>query len=58
MAITAALEDFGELDELPDPDVGAVADWRFASQPTAVRALPAATRIERRPAHGRPRRRA
>jgi SAM-dependent methyltransferase len=47
IAITEAMEDFGELSELPDPDVGAVADWRFASQPTAVRALPAATRIER-----------
>jgi SAM-dependent methyltransferase len=47
IAITAAIEDFGELEELPEPDRGAVADWRFASQPTAVRALPAATRIER-----------
>jgi SAM-dependent methyltransferase len=49
IAITAALEGFGELDDelLPDPDVGFVAGWRFASQPTAVRALPAATRIER-----------
>jgi SAM-dependent methyltransferase len=47
VAITEALEDFGELEELPEPDRGEVADWRFASQPTAVRALPAATRIER-----------
>jgi SAM-dependent methyltransferase len=48
LAITAALEDFGDLDaELPPPDVATVADWRFASQPTAVRALPGATRIER-----------
>jgi SAM-dependent methyltransferase len=49
IAITAALEGFGELEDelLPDPDVGAVEGWRFASQPTAVRALPAATRIER-----------
>jgi SAM-dependent methyltransferase len=49
VAIAAALEGFGELDDelLPDPDVGYVAGWRFASQPTAVRALPAATRIER-----------
>jgi SAM-dependent methyltransferase len=47
IAITAAMEDFGELEELPAPDRGAVADWHFASQPTAVRALPAATRIER-----------
>jgi SAM-dependent methyltransferase len=47
IAITEAMEDFGDLEELPEPDRGAVADWRFASQPTAVRALPAATRIER-----------
>jgi SAM-dependent methyltransferase len=49
IAITAAMEDFGELpgELLPHPDVGAVAGWRFASQPTAVRALPGATRIER-----------
>jgi SAM-dependent methyltransferase len=48
IAIAAALEDFGDLDgELPPPDVATVADWRFASQPTAVRALPEATRIER-----------
>ena len=48
-AITTALEDFGELPEplLPAPDVGADAGWRFASQPTAVRTLPTATRIER-----------
>jgi SAM-dependent methyltransferase len=47
IAITGAMEDFGEFEELPEPDRGALADWRFASQPTAVRALPAATRIER-----------
>jgi SAM-dependent methyltransferase len=47
IAISEALEDFGELSELPEPDRGAVADWRFASQPTAVRALATATRIER-----------
>ncbi len=48
VALAAALEDFGDLDgELPPPDVATVADWRFASQPTAVRALPGATRIER-----------
>jgi len=48
-AITIALEDFdGQADDsLPDPDVGAVAGWRFASQPTAVHTLPATTRIER-----------
>jgi SAM-dependent methyltransferase len=47
LAITAVLEDFGDLDDLPTPDTGTVADWRFASQPTAVRALPGVTRIER-----------
>lgn len=47
LAIAAALEDFGELEELPDPDVGSHGPWWFASQPTAVRALAAATRIER-----------
>jgi SAM-dependent methyltransferase len=48
VAITAAMEDFGDLDgELPPPDVAAIGDWRFVSQPTAVRALPGATRIER-----------
>jgi SAM-dependent methyltransferase len=48
VALAAALEDFGDLDgELPPPDVVTLADWRFASQPTAVRALPGATRIER-----------
>ena len=49
IAITAGLETFGELAEdlLPHPDVGSLAGWRFASQPTALRALPAATRIER-----------
>ena len=46
--ITEAIEDF-EAGEgvLPTPDVATVGAYRFASQPTAVRALPAATRIER-----------
>jgi SAM-dependent methyltransferase len=48
LAITAVMEDFGELPgELPAPDVGRVDAYQFASQPIAVRALPAATRIER-----------
>jgi SAM-dependent methyltransferase len=47
LAIAGALEDFGKLEDLPDPDVGSHGPWWFASQPTAVRALPAATRIER-----------
>jgi SAM-dependent methyltransferase len=47
-AITPALEDFGDGEnELPAPDVGTFAAWRFASQPTAVRDLPEAMRIER-----------
>jgi SAM-dependent methyltransferase len=48
LAVTAALEDFGGSGaELPDPDVGTVDGWRFASQPVAVRALAGTTRIER-----------
>jgi SAM-dependent methyltransferase len=48
LAITAALEDFdGAEGGLPAPDLATLADWRFASQPTAVRALPGTTRIER-----------
>jgi SAM-dependent methyltransferase len=48
IAITEAIEDF-EAGEgiLPTPDVAVVGSYRFASQPTAVRALPAGTRIER-----------
>ena len=48
IAITEAIEDFDAADGvLPAPDVATVGAYRFASQPTAVRALPAATRIER-----------
>jgi SAM-dependent methyltransferase len=48
LAITAALEDFdGAEGGLPEPDVATLGGWRFASQPTAVRALPGTTRIER-----------
>jgi hypothetical protein len=48
LAITAALDDFGDLDvELPPPDVVTIDGWRFASQPTAVRAVAGGTRIER-----------
>ncbi|HZB77392.1 MAG TPA: methyltransferase domain-containing protein [Solirubrobacteraceae bacterium] len=48
MAITETIEGFDEADGiLPTPDVATVGAYRFASQPTAVRALPAATRIER-----------
>jgi SAM-dependent methyltransferase len=48
LAIAAALDDFGDLEEeRPDPDVGAIPPWTFSSQPIAVRALESATRIER-----------
>jgi SAM-dependent methyltransferase len=48
IAITETLEDFGDFSgELPAADEGRLDAWRFASQPTAVRALPSATRIER-----------
>jgi SAM-dependent methyltransferase len=48
VALTTALEDFGDIEgDLPDPDEGRVDAWRFASQPTAVRALASVTRIER-----------
>jgi SAM-dependent methyltransferase len=48
VAITEAIEDFDAADGvLPAPDVATVGAYRFASQPTAVRALPAVTRIER-----------
>jgi SAM-dependent methyltransferase len=49
IAITGALEGFEGLPDelLPHPDVGTADGWRFASQPTAVRELAHATRIER-----------
>jgi SAM-dependent methyltransferase len=49
IAITGTLEGFEGLPDelLPHPDTGAAAGWRFTSQPTAVRKLPHATRIER-----------
>jgi SAM-dependent methyltransferase len=49
VAISGALETFDAVaGPLPEPDVGALDGWRFASQPTAVRAGPDGTRIERR----------
>jgi SAM-dependent methyltransferase len=49
IAISAALETFDATGgPLPEPDVSVIDGWRFASQPTAVRAGPAGTRIERR----------
>jgi SAM-dependent methyltransferase len=48
ISITAALDAFSAIDgALPDADEGSIDAWRFASQPTAVRALAASTRIER-----------
>jgi SAM-dependent methyltransferase len=46
LAIAAELEPF-EGSELPPPDVVEHAGTRFVSQPTAVRAVPGGTRIER-----------
>jgi SAM-dependent methyltransferase len=47
LAIADALEGFDEAAEMPLPDVGEVDGWRYVSQPTAVRAVPGGTRIER-----------
>jgi SAM-dependent methyltransferase len=46
LAITADLEPFDGI-ELPPPDVAEHDGTRFVSQPTAVRAVPGGTRIER-----------
>jgi SAM-dependent methyltransferase len=46
LAIAAELETF-EGDFLPPPDVGESEGTRYESQPTAVRAVPGGTRIER-----------
>jgi len=46
LAIAAELEPF-EGSELPPPDVAESDGTRFVSQPTAVRAVPGGTRIER-----------
>jgi SAM-dependent methyltransferase len=46
LAIAAELETF-EGDFLPPPDVGESGGARYESQPTAVRAVPGGTRIER-----------
>ncbi len=46
LAITADLEPF-DGSELPPPDVAVHDGTRFVSQPTAVRAVPGGTRIER-----------
>jgi SAM-dependent methyltransferase len=47
LAVAAVLESFEADVELPPPDVGESDGWRFFSQPTAVRALPDGTAIER-----------
>jgi SAM-dependent methyltransferase len=46
LAIAADLEPFGD-DEVPPPDVAESGGTRYVSQPTAVRAIPGGTRIER-----------
>jgi SAM-dependent methyltransferase len=46
LAITADLEPF-DGSELPPPDIAVHDGTRFVSQPTAVRAVPGGTRIER-----------
>jgi SAM-dependent methyltransferase len=47
LAVATELETFEGTSHLPDPDVGERGGTRFVSQPTAVRAVPGATRIER-----------
>ena len=47
LAIATELEAFEDGGPLPDPDIGTRDGTRFVSQPTAVRAIPGATRIER-----------
>jgi SAM-dependent methyltransferase len=47
LAVATDLETFEGTRHLPDPDVGQRGGTRFVSQPTAVRAVPGATRIER-----------
>jgi SAM-dependent methyltransferase len=47
-AIASELHPFSEVDEpLPEPDVGVVDGWQYASQPIAVRVFEGAARIER-----------
>jgi len=47
LAIADALEGFEPGAAMPLPDLGEAAGWRYVSQPTAVRELPGAVRIER-----------
>jgi SAM-dependent methyltransferase len=47
LAVATELETFEGTSHLPDPDVSEHDGTRFVSQPTAVRAVPGATRIER-----------
>jgi SAM-dependent methyltransferase len=46
LAIATEMETFGD-GEVPPPDVGERNGTRYVSQPTAVRAIPGGTRIER-----------
>jgi SAM-dependent methyltransferase len=47
LAIADALEGFEPGAAMPAPDRGEAAGWRYVSQPTAVREVPGAVRIER-----------
>jgi SAM-dependent methyltransferase len=47
LAIAETLERFEDEVELPPPDAGEVAGWRYLSQPTAVREVADGMRIER-----------
>jgi SAM-dependent methyltransferase len=47
LAVATDLETFEGTSHLPDPDVGQRGGTRFVSQPTAVRTVLGATRIER-----------
>jgi SAM-dependent methyltransferase len=46
LAIATEMETFGDGD-VPPPDIGLTDGMRYVSQPTAVRAIPGGTRIER-----------
>jgi SAM-dependent methyltransferase len=47
LALAEMPDAFEDLDELPLPDIGQDGDWRFISQPLAVRVGPSSVRIER-----------
>jgi SAM-dependent methyltransferase len=47
LALATQMETFGDDGQVPPPDVGVSDGTRYVSQPTAVRAIPGGTRIER-----------